>query len=284
MERPSWIKKKFLVNDEVLEIEKTLSHLKLHTVCTSALCPNRLECFSRKTATFMILGNVCTRRCGFCGVAKGRPQPPDPDEPERVARAAVQMDLKYVVITSVSRDDLPDEGAVFFAETITAVHRLLSEARTEVLTPDFGGRKDLLSVVLNARPLVFNHNLETVPSLYLKVRPQADYRRSLDLLATAKDLGAGFTKSGLMLGLGEEKAEVLDVMAALRRAGCDILTLGQYLRPGKENLPVQRYVPPEEFAEYRQTAEQMGFKAVAAGPFVRSSYFAAELFQYLYTI
>ncbi|MFH0796443.1 MAG: lipoyl synthase [Candidatus Omnitrophota bacterium] len=284
MDKPAWIKKRFLVNADVLETEGVVEQLGLHTVCSSARCPNRNECFSRKTAAFMILGNICTRRCGFCGVAKGKPRPPDPDEPDRVARAAVQMGLKYVVITSVSRDDLPDQGANTFAETITAVRRLLPEARTEVLTPDFGGRKDLLSLVLNAKPLVFNHNLETVPSLYPKVRPQADYRRSLNLLAMAKESGADFTKSGLMLGLGEEKAEVLEVMADLRRAGCDILTLGQYLRPGRDNLPVQRYVPPEEFAEYRQTAEQLGFKAVAAGPFVRSSYFAAELFQHIYTI
>lgn len=279
MDRPAWLKKRFLTSAETKETEEVLASLGLHTVCSSAFCPNRSECFNRKVATFLILGNVCTRSCAFCGVKTGAPKPPDESEAERVARAAVRLGLEYTVITSVTRDDLPDRGAAVFAATLAAIRKKTPYTRTEVLTPDFDGRRELLRVVLAEEPLVFNHNLETVPRLYPTVRPQAFYQTSLGLLRSAKEEGAPFTKSGLMLGLGEKRKEVLGVLSDLRSAGCDIVTLGQYLRPNKRNLPVVRYVPPEEFKEYKTTAEGMGFKACASGPFVRSSYYAADLFK-----
>lgn len=279
MDKPSWLKKRLSTSAEAEETEAAIADLGLHTVCSSALCPNRTECFSRKVATFMILGNVCTRNCAFCGVANGEPRLPDEGEPGRVAKAVERLGLEYAVITSVTRDDLPDRGAAVFAATLSAVRRRTPHARAEVLTPDFDGRRELLRLVLAEKPIVFNHNLETVPRLYPSARPRASYGRSLDLLRMAKEEGAAFTKSGLMLGLGEEKEEVLAAFSDLRKAGCDILTLGQYLRPKKENLAVVRYIPPAEFGEYKKTAEEMGFKACASGPFVRSSYYAAELFK-----
>ncbi len=277
--KPSWLKKRISTSAEREETEAAIADLGLHTVCSAALCPNRSECFSRKVATFLILGNTCTRKCAFCGVAKGLPLPPEEGEPDRVAQAAARLGLEYVVITSVTRDDLPDRGAAAFAATLAAVRRRTPHARVEVLTPDFDGRRELLRLVLAEKPLVFNHNLETVPRLYRKVRPQAAYETSLGLLRAAKEEGAAFTKSGLMLGLGEEKEEVLSSFSDLRKAGCDILTLGQYLRPKKESLAVVRYIPPAEFEGYKKIAEEMGFKACASGPFVRSSYYAADLFR-----
>jgi len=282
MDKPAWLKKRFLASAETKETEAAVADLGLHTVCSSALCPNRFECFSRKVATFMILGDVCTRRCAFCGVAGGTPRPLDEGEPDRVAQAAARLGLEYVVVTSVTRDDLPDFGAGAFAATLAAVRQRIPQAKAEVLTPDFSGRPDLLKVVLAERPLVFNHNLETVPRLYPEVRPQAAYRTSLNFLRLAKEEGAAFTKSGLMLGLGEEREEVLAVFADLLGAGCDILTLGQYLRPKKENRPVARYATPEEFEGYKEAAAKTGFKACASGPFVRSSYYAEDLFKNLY--
>jgi lipoic acid synthetase len=279
MDKPTWLKKKLLASAEIKETDLTVAAFGLHTVCSSALCPNRSECFNRKVATFLILGNTCTRRCAFCGVANGVPLPPEEGEPERVAQAIARLGLKYAVITSVTRDDLPDRGAAVFAATLAAIHRTTPHTRVEVLTPDFDGRRESLRVVLAEEPLVFNHNLETVPRLYPKVRMQAFYQTSLGLLRAAKEEGATLTKSGLMLGLGEEKEEVLDVLSDLRSVGCDILTLGQYLRPGEKNLPVARYVTPEEFADYKKIAEELGFKACASGPFVRSSYYAADLFE-----
>lgn len=279
MDKPAWLKKRLLASAEIKETEAVVAGFGLHTVCSSALCPNRSECFNRKVAAFLILGNICTRKCAFCGVTNGAPLPPDEGEPERVARAAERLGLEYVVVTSVTRDDLPDRGAAAFAATITAIHRITPHAMVEILTPDFDGRRELLRVVLAARPLVFNHNLETVPRLYPAVRPQAFYQASLGLLRAAKEEGAAFTKSGLMLGLGEKKEEVLDVLSDLRNVGCDALTLGQYLRPGEKNLPVVRYVTPEEFEDYKEVAERLGFKACAGGPFVRSSYYAADLFK-----
>ena len=279
MEKPTWLKKRLRTSPDVEETEAVVAAFGLHTVCSSALCPNRSECFDRNVATFMILGNVCTRRCAFCGVGGGTPLAVDESEPERVAQAVARLGLKYAVITSVTRDDLPDRGAAVFAATLAAIRRITPHARAEILTPDFDGRRELLRVVLAEEPLVFNHNLETVPRLYPTVRPQAFYQTSLGLLRSAKEEGAAFTKSGLMLGLGEEKEEVLDVLSGLRRVGCDILTLGQYLRPGAKNLPVVRYVTPEEFEEYKEIAERLGFKACASGPFVRSSYYAADLFE-----
>jgi lipoic acid synthetase len=237
-----------------------------------------MECYSQKTATFMILGNVCTRPCGFCAVARGKPEALEADEPQRVAEAAYRLGLKHVVITSVTRDDLPDGGAAHFRETIEAV-RERTGATIEVLTPDFVQQKHELKTIMDARPEVFNHNMETVPRLYRRVRgPKSVYNWTLELLSKVKELYPEVkTKSGLMLGLGEEREEILNCLADLRSHDCDFLTLGQYLQPGKKYLPVVRYVPPGEFAELGKVAEQMGFEQVASGPFVRSSYHARDM-------
>ncbi len=262
---------------QVLEkMETLLSELYLHTICQSARCPNIGECFAQGTATFMILGDVCTRNCHFCAVDKGRPRPPDSDEPERVAQAAARLGLRHVVVTSVTRDDLLDGGAAQFAATVRAVRRQCPEVTVELLIPDFGGTLAALRTVLSARPDVLNHNMETVSRLYPRVRPGASYRRSLGVLAWARRWGV-VTKSGLMLGLRETREEVLQVMRDLRGAGCDILTLGQYLQPSSRQLPVVEYIPPEDFYWYEKAGEKMGFSAVAAGPLVRSSHRAAEV-------
>jgi lipoic acid synthetase len=238
------------------------------------------ECFSQQTATFLIMGSRCTRNCGFCSVAQGPAGPPDPAEPARVAAAARQMGLSYVVITSVTRDDLADGGAAFFAETIEAVHRQIPCVRVEVLIPDFQGNAQALQTVLNAHPDVLNHNIETVPRLYATVRPQARYRRSLQLLSRVQKYAPGLPiKSGLMLGLGESWEEIRSTFKDLIDAGCRILTLGQYLQPSKAHLPVERFVSPAEFENWKDTALEMGFYGVASGPFVRSSYHAKELYQ-----
>ncbi len=255
-----------------------LDELKLETVCDNAKCPNRMECYSQKTATFMILGNVCTRPCGFCAVSRGKPEQLQQDEPTRVAEAAARLGLKHVVITSVTRDDLPDGGAEHFYETVLAV-RKRTGATIEVLTPDFVRHRHGLDRVVEAAPEVFNHNMETVPRLYRRVRgPKSDYNWTLGLLQRVKELNPSIkTKSGLMLGLGETRDELLDCLADLRRIDCDFLTLGQYLQPGPKYLPVVRYIPPEEFEELGQVARSMGFSKVASGPFVRSSYHAKEM-------
>ncbi len=254
-----------------------LGELRLNTVCQSAHCPNECECFASGTATFMILGDTCTRSCRFCAVDQGTPPPPDPDEPRRVAAAAARLGLRHVVVTSVTRDDLADGGSGHFAATIAAI-RAGCQATVEVLIPDFRGSADSLRRVLAARPDVCNHNVETVPRLYPLVRPQAVYERSLELLCRVADYGHGILpKSGLMVGLGETHDEVAAVMRDLRAAGCEALTIGQYLRPSPEHLPVERFVPPEEFEAYHEEAEALGFSAVAAGPFVRSSYHAEAL-------
>jgi lipoic acid synthetase len=277
-----WLKKRLPPHDTVREVRRLVEGLDLHTVCQSARCPNLNECWSRKAATFMILGDICTRTCRFCTVPKGRPQAIDPAEPEHVAEAAERLGLRHVVVTSVDRDDLPDQGAGHFAETIAAVRRRLPEAVVEVLTPDFRGVESLVDRVADAAPDIFNHNLETVPRLYARVRPGAVYARSLALLRRAKERRPGlFTKSGLMLGLGEGDAELEAVLRDLRAAGVDILTLGQYLRPTLAQLPVERFVPPEEFAAWERRAREMGFLAAACGPFVRSSYNAEEVYRAL---
>lgn len=274
---PSWIKRRFPPQEEWEGVQKLLRTLALHTVCESARCPNIGECFRRGTATFLILGNVCTRSCRFCAVAKGTPGPPDPEEPERVAEAARQLNLKHVVVTSVTRDDLPDGGAGHFAATIVAIRRVLPQATVEVLVPDFQGKEEALNTVLAARPDVLNHNVETVPRLYPSVRPQANYKRSLWLLGRAKEKAPDIlTKSGLMVGLGETREEVEGVLKDLRSVQCDIVTIGQYLRPSVRHLPVASYIPPEEFEYYREYALRLGFLGVASGPFVRSSYRAEE--------
>jgi lipoyl synthase len=250
---------------------------RLHTVCEEARCPNRGECFAAGTATFLLLGDVCTRACGFCDIATGRPRAVDPLEPARVRSAAEAMGLAFVVLTSVDRDDLPDGGAAHFAETIRALRTLSPAPGIEVLTPDFQGRFDALRIVVDARPDVFNHNVETVPRLYPSVRRGARLDRSLGLLSAAKILEPGLTtKSGFMLGLGEREAEVRELLEALRAASVDIVTIGQYLRPSRENLPVVEYVSPEVFERHREFGERLGFRHVFSGPFVRSSYRAEE--------
>ena len=274
---PAWIREKRLRLSELHEIKGLMRRHRLNTVCEEARCPNRGECFSRGTATFLLLGEVCTRACGFCHIATGRPMPVDPLEPERVATAARQMELQYVVLTSVDRDDLPDGGARHFAATIEAVRRLKSAPGVEVLTPDFRGRFDSVRVVVDAAPDVFNHNVETVPRLYARVRRGASLDRSLGILSAARILNPELTtKSGLMVGLGEREEEVLELLATLREASVDIVTIGQYLRPSRENLPVEQYVHPEVFDRYREAGEGLGFRHVFAGPFVRSSYRAEE--------
>lgn len=278
--QPFWLWQRLSVErlEGVARMERLLEDLALHTVCQEAGCPNLPECFGEGRATFLILGDVCTRGCRFCAVRRGRPRPPDPAEPERVAEAAARLNLRHVVVTSVTRDDLPDGGAHQFAVTLETVRRRLPEARLEVLIPDFNGSLAALEAVLAARPDVLNHNLETVPRLYPQVRPGADYRRSLGVLAWAKAQAPWvLTKSGLMVGLGERTAEVLQVLYDLRRSCCDMLTLGQYLQPTAQQCPVARYVPPEEFLWYREKAQALGFRGVASGPLVRSSHQAEAL-------
>lgn len=254
-----------------------IADLRLETVCESAKCPNRTECWSQQTATFMILGNVCTRPCGFCSVPRGKTEVVQIDEPERVAEAAERLGLKYVVITSVTRDDLADGGANHFYECVLAV-RERTGAKVEVLTPDFKGNRAAIQRVIEARPDVFNHNTETVPRLYDRVRRNAEYHRTLNLLKQVKEEAPQIpTKSGLMLGLGETREELLEVCSDLRSVGCDMLTLGQYLQPTLDHLPVERYVPPEEFDEIGEQVRKLGFSMVASGPFVRSSYHAGEM-------
>jgi lipoic acid synthetase len=274
---PHWIREKRLRLSQLHEVKGLMRRHALNTVCEEARCPNRGECFSRGTATFLLLGEICTRACGFCHIATGRPLPVDPLEPERVATAARQMGLRFVVLTSVDRDDLPDGGAGHFAATIAAVRRLESSPGIEVLTPDFRGRFDSVRVVVEAAPDVFNHNVETVPRLYPRARRGASLDRSIGILSAAKILNPALTtKSGLMVGLGERETEVLELLANLREAFVDIVTIGQYLRPSRENLPVEEYVLPEVFDRYREAGESLGFRHVFAGPFVRSSYRAEE--------
>jgi lipoic acid synthetase len=279
---PRWLKREIPKGNANHFTAGLLDELRLETVCDNAKCPNRMECYSQKTATFMILGNVCTRPCGFCAVHRGRPEPLEGDEPTRVAEAAARLGLAHVVITSVTRDDLPDGGAEHFYECVLAV-RARTGATVEVLTPDFVTCQSALDRVVAAAPEVFNHNTETVPRLYRSVRgPKSEYRWTLRLLQRVKELNPAIkTKSGLMLGLGESPDEILDTLADLLDAGCDFLTLGQYLTPSATSadhyLPVVRYIPPEEFAFLGQAAKAMGFRQVASGPFVRSSYHAREM-------
>ncbi len=274
---PEWIRARRLNLSELHAVKSLMRSESLSTVCEEARCPNRSECFSRGTATFLLLGDVCTRACGFCDIRTGRPRPPDPREPERIASAVRRMGLSYVVLTSVDRDDLPDGGAAHFAATMAELRRLEPAPGIEILTPDFRGRFDSLRVVLDAKPDVFNHNVETVPRLYRTVRRGASLARSLGLLSAAKILDPrSTTKSGLMVGLGERPEEVLELLARMRDASVDIVTIGQYLRPSRENLPVVEYVPPDRFDEYRTAGERLGFRHVFAGPFVRSSYRAEE--------
>jgi len=274
--RPDWLRVKFFGGERYQNLKRLMRTLALHTVCESARCPNMGECWEHGAATFMILGDVCTSACGFCAVPSGKPVgPPDEEEPWRVAEAVEQMGLRYAVITSVNRDDQPDGGAHIFARTIEEIRRRVPACKVEVLIPDFRGDWDALDTVLAANPDVLNHNTETVPRLYRQVRKGAVYERSLELLRRAKQRRPRLpTKTGMMLGLGEEKNELLRTIEELAAQGTDILTLGQYLQPTREHLPIVRYVPPREFAEYKILGEAMGFKHVEAGPLVRSSYHA----------
>lgn len=274
---PAWLKRALPRGNGNFFTKGLLRELKLETVCENARCPNQPECWARRTATFMILGNVCTRPCGFCAVPRGTPEVLETDEPARVAEAAARLGLRHVVITSVTRDDLPDGGAEHFRQCVLAV-RERTGAAVEVLTPDFLGNRQAIDCVLEARPEVYNHNMETVPRLYKKVRGRADYQRSLDLLAHVKrEVPATVTKSGLMLGIGETTEELLEVLADLRGVGCDVLTLGQYLAPTLKHIRVARFLPPAEFDELARLARSLGFKQVVSGPFVRSSYHADEM-------
>ncbi len=277
--KPGWLKRPLPSDPAFSRTRSLLDDGRLHTVCREARCPNCGECFSRGTAAFLILGDVCTRRCRFCAVTQGKPQSLDPDEPRRVAEAAVRMSLDYVVVTSVTRDDLADGGACTFAETIRSIRSCRPSARVEVLVPDFSGEAAALRIVLEACPDVLNHNLETVARLYPEARPQAIYDRSLELLRWVGSLAPGMpVKSGLMLGLGERPDEIEATLRDLLEAGCRILTMGQYLQPKRDCLPVARFVPPEEFDEWREVALKMGFARAACGPLVRSSYHAEEIF------
>jgi lipoyl synthase len=276
--RPEWLKVRFAGGQNFHELDRIMRTLKLHTVCESARCPNMGDCWEHRTATFMILGNICTRACGFCAVPSGKPLgPPEQDEPERVAEAVWRMGLRYAVVTSVNRDDQPDGGAGIFARTIEQIRRRVPDCKVEVLVPDFRGNRDALELLMAARPDVLNHNMETVPRLYRRVRKGAVYERSLELLRRAREISPSTpTKTGMMLGLGETRDEVLRAMEEIAAQGTHLLTLGQYLQPTHQHLPVERYVHPDEFAEFKQLGEQMGFKHVEAGPLVRSSYHAFE--------
>ena len=272
---PPWFRIRGTTGEKFTEVRDIINLQGLRTVCRSAACPNQRECWNAGTATFMILGNTCTRGCGFCNVPRGTPEGLDAGEPDRVAAAVASLKLTYAVVTSVTRDDLPDGGAVMFADTIRAIRAENPGCRVEVLVPDFQGSEAALKAVLDARPDVLNHNLETVPSLYRRARPGADYQRSLTLLARASDSGA-LTKTGIMVGLGEEFNEISAVLSDLRTADCAILTIGQYLQPNRGQLPVERYYHPEEFDILRDDALSMGFRRVVSGPLVRSSYHAGS--------
>lgn len=274
--RPKWIRKRLSFNKNYFETQELVRQANLHTICESGQCPNIVECWSRKSLTMMILGNICTRSCGFCDVRTGRPGAVDVDEPRRVAETLASLALNYVVITSVDRDDLPDGGAEIWAETIRRCKELAPQMGVEVLTPDFKGQLADVQLVLDAAPDCFSHNIETVKELHRPVRPQANYERSLEVLHHAATSGSSLVKSGMMLGLGETTAQVLHTMEDLAKAGVEVLNLGQYLRPSKRHLPVMRWVHPDEFDMLAERGEAMGFRHVEAGPLVRSSYRADQ--------
>ncbi|MCD4719432.1 MAG: lipoyl synthase [Desulfobacula sp.] len=278
--KPPWLKKSLPKGGDYQRVRSLLSNAGLHTVCQEANCPNMFECFSKNTATFMILGSECTRNCRFCNIACGSPLPVDPDEPMRLAKAALNLKLKYVVVTSVTRDDLEDGGASHFAGTIKAIKATLPDnPKVEVLIPDFQGNIEALKIVVSANPDVLNHNIETVPSLYPIARPEANYQQSLDLLQIVNTIDSSMpVKSGIMVGLGETVEELEQTLTDLYNHGCDIITLGQYLQPTKAHLKVEKYYSPVEFKQLERKARHIGFQKVAAGPFVRSSYNAQELF------
>ncbi len=277
---PPWFKKKVPDPRVLASMRSLFDELSLHTICENALCPNLGDCFSNRTATFLLLGDICTRNCTFCAVKKGVPCPVDEKEPQHLAEAVEKLGLRHVVITSVTRDDLPDGGAAHFARTIARLQEKDKALTVEVLIPDFGGSLRSLKMVVDAHPDVINHNLETVPRLYPQVRPKADFQRSLRLLGQARELDSHIvTKSGLMVGLGETRDELLQAMEELRKVNCDLLTIGQYLQPSAHHHPVVRYVSPEEFVEYESLGKAMGFCDVASVPLVRSSFNAAQLYE-----
>lgn len=277
VKRPRWLKVRTSWGENYRRIKSLLSRFDLHTVCQEANCPNIGHCFEQGTATFLILGAICTRGCKFCDVKRGVPHPVDQDEPRRVAEAVKELKLEYTVITSVTRDDLPDGGASIFAQTIREIRQVVPDCKIEVLIPDLSGSFECLRIIVEAKPNVLNHNMETVRRLYPRVRRGADYQRSLDLLRNVKRIDENLiTKSGVMLGLGESREEVLELMNDLRNACCELLTIGQYLNPSEEHLPVDRFYHPDEFTELKKTGEKMGFAHVESGPLVRSSYHAKE--------
>jgi len=277
VKKPEWLRKRLPTGSQTQKVEHDLSLNRLHTICQEGCCPNQGECFARGTATFLAMGNVCTRNCRFCAVTSGRPGPLDEHEPKRIAEEVIRLGLRYVVVTSVTRDDLDDGGAAHFARIIEEIMEKCPGVGIEVLIPDFKGSKEALQTVVDARPSVLNHNVETIPILYPCVRPQADFGRSVELLRRVKTMNPTMvTKSGMMLGLGEKESDVKNVMKELRDAGCDILTIGQYLRPSENHHPVVEYVEPHKYDEYKATALELGFIDVAAGPFVRSSYKALD--------
>lgn len=279
MKKPEWLRIRYRKNEQTEQIISLLNRLSLHTVCQEAMCPNLFECFGKATATFMILGKTCTRNCTFCNVHKGEPDPIDIQEPDHLVQAVKELGLNYVVITSVTRDDLPDGGATQFIQAIQKLHQFSNELLVEVLIPDFKGNLDALTGVVKAGPDVLNHNVETVLRLYPEVRPMADYRRSLTVLKKTKEIAPEMlTKSGIMVGLGEKKEEVLQVFHDLREVDCNMLTIGQYLAPSRSHHPIVEYIHPDQFAFYEKKAYQMGFRGVASAPLVRSSHKAKELF------
>ena len=279
MKKPEWLRIKYRKNEQTEQVISLLKRLSLHTVCQEAMCPNLFECFGKKTATFMILGKNCTRNCTFCNVHKGKPDPVDVHEPEHLVEAVKELGLNYIVITSVTRDDLTDGGASQFVQAIQKLHQFSDELLVEVLIPDFNGNRGALAEVVKAEPDVLNHNVETVPRLYPEVRPMADYQRSLTVLKRSKEINPKIlTKSGIMLGLGEKEKEVYHVLQDLREVGCSMLTIGQYLAPSRFHHPIVEYIHPYQFAYYEEKAYQMGFKGVASAPLVRSSHRAKELF------
>ena len=282
LRKPKWFKQGIRSTPEGKRVRSLLSSLNLNTVCTEAACPNRSRCYAEGTATFLILGKTCTRNCRFCNIGTGKPEPVDPTEPERVARASKGMGLSHVVITSVTRDDLPDGGARHFAETVRWIRDLLPDASIELLVPDFGGSMESLQMVLDSSPDVLNHNVETVASLYPKVRPEADYDRSLDVLRRSSEEGF-VTKSGIMVGLGESAEQIDETIADIADTGADILTIGQYLQPSPKHYPIKRYVPPEEFDLLAARGNDLGIERVVSGPLVRSSFRAGETYRSLIT-
>lgn len=277
IKKPEWLRIKMQGGNVSTKVQNLISDLSLNTVCDEANCPNRMECFQRGTATFMILGRNCTRNCTFCNVTKAKPDEVDPMEPEKIAKAVSKLGLKHTVITSVTRDDLEDQGANQFAKVVEEIRKSTPEVTIELLIPDMQGNKELIDIILNSEPNILNHNVETVPELYNKVRPMAVFERSIELLGYVKKTKPNIkTKSGMMLGLGETKEQVINVFKRLREVNCDILTLGQYLQPSKAHIPVVEYISPEQFDEYKKIALSMGFKKVASAPLVRSSYYAED--------